>query len=51
MSKEELLKKLNDLSLEHDWEHSHYTADSLLIEYINDPDIEKAFINVGKWYA
>lgn len=32
-------------------ETDHSTADDLLIEYIDDPDIEAAYECVGKWYA
>lgn len=34
-----------------DVEHDHAEADDLLIEYINDPEIEKAYDRIEKWYA
>lgn len=39
----------NDLT--GDTEMIHVTADELLLEYINDPDIKEAFNKIRKWYA
>ena len=43
-----LLKGLNDLG---DEEVAHGNADHALIEFINDPEIAKAYAEVHKWYA
>jgi len=52
MSKEELLKKLKALEEEiaSDPEASHCLADSLLLEYIGDPEITQAYRKVDRWY-
>jgi hypothetical protein len=52
MTKEELLEKLAYLR-KHNWdtEANHGEADDLLLEYINDKDIKKAFEEIEKWYA
>ena len=34
-----------------DKEADHSMADSLLLEYIGDPEITKAFDAIEKWYA
>lgn len=52
ISREDLLRNLKELAeLKHDPEVAHSEADELLINYINDPEIEKAFEEVPKWYA
>ena len=53
MEKEVLLKELKSLSRSQcdDFETTHYRADKLLIQYINDKEIEEAYNNVGKWYS
>jgi hypothetical protein len=55
LKKEELIKKLENIenlrSGITDAENWHMDADDLLLEYINDKDIEKAFNNVKRWYA
>jgi hypothetical protein len=51
MSKEELIQKLNECADDFDTEVAHSNADSLLIEFINDEEIEVAYNNVHKWYA
>lgn len=52
ISREDLLRKLKELSeLKHDPEVAHSEADELLLSYINDPEIEKAFEEVPKWYS
>ena len=53
MDKEKLINELKKLSsnVNNDFEMTHWKADELLIKYINDKDIKKAFDNVGKWYA
>lgn len=43
-----ILKKLAD---DNDFETTHYLADKVLINLINDEQIEEAYYNVGKWYA
>lgn len=51
MTKEELIKKLFDLTFYYDLEKAHIEADILLLEYINDEEITKAFNDIDKWYA
>lgn len=49
MTKEELIAKLQDL--QGDTESNHVEADALLLKFINDPEITKAFCKIDKWYA
>ena len=51
MNKEELIEKLKKCEEDGDTESAHVEADDLLIEYINDPDIRKAYNDIGKWYS
>ena len=53
ISKEELIKELKELteSGNTDSEALHAEADELLLNYINDPEIEKVFEEVPRWYA
>ena len=52
ISREELISRLKELIGEwSDPEASHAEADELLLNYINDPEIEKAFEEVPKWYS
>lgn len=51
MTKDELLKKLEDLRASNDPEVAHYEADQALLEYIGDDDIEKTYDKIKKWYA
>jgi hypothetical protein len=51
MTKEELIKKLSVINETMDKEIGHGLADDLLLEYINDEEISKAFNDVEKWYA
>lgn len=48
--KEWLILKLNELTSS-DVEANHCDADSLLLDYINDPEITEAYDKVEKWYA
>ena len=50
MTKEQLLIELGKCN-KYDNEEGHLKADQLLLEFINDKDIEKAFDNIDKWYA
>jgi hypothetical protein len=51
MTKEQLLIALKNLSNNNDCEEAHVEADGLLLEYINDAEITKAFQQIEKWYA
>jgi hypothetical protein len=57
MKKEELIAKLKEIEGKkktepyYDTENGHGEADALLLEFINDPEIEKAYDEVEKWYA
>ena len=52
ISRAEVISRLQELEGDYgDIEASHAEADELLLQYINDPEIEKAFEEVPKWYA
>ena len=61
LTKEALLQNLRTVEQRHmitlfdrervDYETSHYEADLLLLEYINDEEIKAAFLALGRWYA
>ena len=63
LNKQELLIKFNELidkseqyatqfrPAEGDPSDWHMQADALLLEYINDAEISKAFIDIEKWYS
>lgn len=51
LTKKALVERLLELNLCRDIESSHAEADSLLLAYIDDKDIEDAFDNLEKWYA
>jgi hypothetical protein len=50
-AKKELLEALCVLKGEGDTEKAHIVADTLLLEYIGDNDIIRAFDDIGKWHA
>ena len=52
MTREELIKGLNDCAtILHGEAEGHMEADRLLLEYINDPEVTKAFADIPrKWY-
>lgn len=51
MTKEELIENLRALLEDAPGEENHREADGLLLEYINNKDITKAFNDIPKWYA
>lgn len=55
MEKIELIRKLNILKIDTDnngdEEDNHKEADKLLLEFIDDKEIAKAFNDIYKWYA
>lgn len=51
MSKKDLIKQLQEVKDFGDTENAHIEADDLIIEYINDPEIKKAYEEIDKWYA
>lgn len=51
MTKAELIAALEALVEDSPGEGNHIEADSLLLKYINDPEITKAFDAISKWYA
>jgi hypothetical protein len=51
MTKAELLEKLKSWHGETDHEGAHIAADEILLEYINDEEIAKAFNDIEKWYS
>ncbi|MBE3144191.1 MAG: hypothetical protein IMZ61_09750 [Planctomycetes bacterium] len=50
MTPEELADKLKDCQSQ-DTENCHMAADRLLLEYINNDEVTKAFYALSKWYA
>lgn len=51
ISRKELIEALRELANLKDAELAHEEADELILNYINDPVIEKAYEEVPKWYA
>ena len=52
ISRADLLEKLKELVGDcGDVDATHAEADELLLQYINDPEIEKVFEEVPKWYC
>ena len=51
MTKEELIKQLQELSALKDHEVEHVKADTLLLEFIADDEIKAAYEKVGRWYS
>lgn len=51
MTEEELIKKLKELHDNDDAEVVHVKADNLLLEFIDDEKVKKAFRGVRRWYA
>ena len=51
MTKEQLIRALNEECHSGDKEVDHSEADDLLLQYINDKDIEEAYDAIDKWYA
>lgn len=49
--KRALLKRLRQLAKSKDPEEAHDEAEMLLLEYLDDEAISKAYQNVPKWYA
>ena len=51
MDEKELIKKLKKLQDNQNAELSHIEADDLLLDFIDNDEIRKAFDNIGKWYC
>lgn len=51
MTKKQLLDKLKSCLEYYDIEKSHSDADEALLNFINDPEITKAYNKLEKWYA
>ena len=50
ISRSDLITELKELSTMKDSEIAHARADELIMYYVNDPEIEKIFEEVPKWY-
>lgn len=50
ISRSDLITELKELSTMKDSEIAHARADELVMNYVNDPEIEKIFEEVPKWY-
>lgn len=56
MSKEDLIAALRAIKAKQDLkggyiEQNHLDADSLLLAYINDPEVAEIFTDLERWYA
>lgn len=51
MTKDELLKELRRCQQNDDREEAHSDADTAILKFINDKEIEAAYDAVEKWYA
>ena len=53
MTLDELKAGLTEIATRNggDPESDHLQADSLLIDYINDPEVERLFDSINKWYS
>lgn len=58
MTKDELLKALKEINDRQyfdlgftDCDEDHQEADKLLLEFINDEEVTKIFLDIEKWYA
>lgn len=52
MSIEKLIEELNKIAKNaYDEESDHSQADKLLLEFINNEEVTKAFNSIDKWYA
>ncbi len=49
--KQELLEALAKCQKNLDAEERHIVADELLLDYIDDEEIARAFCAINKWYA
>lgn len=49
--KEKLLRQLEELSKSDDTEASHVDADRLILNYLDDEEIKKAYDKIKKWYS
>jgi hypothetical protein len=50
MTREQLIERLYGLK-DHARPDSHAWADDALLEYINDPEVTRAYGEITKWYA
>lgn len=52
MNVEELIEKLKELQKSNNGKHmNHIEADNLLLDFIGDEDVYRAFKKIEKWYA
>lgn len=51
ISKSDLIEQLKELHDTDDPESAHYEAEQLLLAFIDDEEVTKAFGAVPKWYA
>ena len=57
MTKPELIEKLRVLQGDYyevpgiNPDKNHSEADGLLLEYINDPEVTEAFLEIMRWYS
>jgi hypothetical protein len=51
MTREQLMERLFTLQSHKDRESAHAWADDALLEYINDPEVTRAYGEIEKWYA
>ena len=46
-----LIENLEEAQEDPDPEEGHFSGDMLLLEYLEDREIEKAFLMITRWYA
>ena len=51
MTRDELLADLRRAQELDDTEAAHAWADDALLDYINDPEVTRAYGDIKKWYA
>jgi hypothetical protein len=50
ITRDELLEKLKELRGHWNTATAHYDADELLLQFIHDPEITRAFMELERWY-
>lgn len=51
LTRDELLARLRELKDHDDPERGHYEADELLLQFIADDEIRRAFEVITRWYT
>ena len=51
ITKTQLIKWLTELAEDEDFEQAHLTADDLLLKFIDDKEVTKAYSKVKRYYG